>query len=44
MLAILSPCLAFLLTKAWNYEGENLLRACPDVEYTIVRPGVMGEG
>ena len=30
------------MAKAWNYEGENLLRACPDVEYTIVRPGVMG--
>lgn len=29
------------MAKAWNYEGENLLRACPDVEYTIVRPGVM---
>ena len=30
------------MAKAWNYEGENLLRACPDVAYTIVRPGVMG--
>ena len=39
--AICLPCLASLPTKAWNYEGENLLRACPDVEYTIVRPGVM---
>jgi len=30
------------MAKAWNYEGEMLLRACPDVEYTIIRPGVMG--
>jgi len=29
------------MAKAWNYEGENLLRACPVVEYTIVRPAVM---
>ena len=28
--------------KAWNYEGEQLLRAQDDVDYTIVRPGVMG--
>ena len=28
--------------KAWNYEGEELLRAQADVDYTIVRPGVMG--
>eukprot|EP00320_Phaeocystis_rex_P000529 CAMPEP_0119087440 /NCGR_PEP_ID=MMETSP1178-20130426/141694_1 /TAXON_ID=33656 /ORGANISM="unid sp, Strain CCMP2000" /LENGTH=305 /DNA_ID=CAMNT_0007070649 /DNA_START=85 /DNA_END=1002 /DNA_ORIENTATION=- len=30
------------MAKAWNYEGENLLRACPDIDYTIIRPGVMG--
>lgn len=30
------------MAKAWNYEGEMLLRACDDIEYTIVRPGVMG--
>eukprot|EP00978_Attheya_sp_CCMP212_P035337 scaffold153220_cov68-Attheya_sp.AAC.1 len=30
------------MAKAWNYEGEELLRQCPDVDYTIVRPGVMG--
>jgi len=30
------------LAKAWNYEGEQLLRACKDIDYTIVRPGVMG--
>ena len=29
------------MAKAWNYEGERLLRACDDIEYTIVRPGVM---
>ena len=29
------------MAKAWNYEGERLLRACDDLEYTIVRPGVM---
>ena len=27
--------------KAWNYEGEQLLRAS-SLDYTIVRPGVMG--
>merc|ERR1719428_690793 len=32
------------MAKAWNYEGENLLRACEDLEYTIVRPGVMTGG
>ena len=31
------------MAKAWNYEGEQLLRTCPDVEYTIIRPGVMGK-
>eukprot|EP00566_Odontella_aurita_P014864 CAMPEP_0113558140 /NCGR_PEP_ID=MMETSP0015_2-20120614/18183_1 /TAXON_ID=2838 /ORGANISM="Odontella" /LENGTH=342 /DNA_ID=CAMNT_0000459647 /DNA_START=27 /DNA_END=1052 /DNA_ORIENTATION=+ /assembly_acc=CAM_ASM_000160 len=30
------------MAKAWNYEGEQLLRNCEDVDYTIVRPGVMG--
>uniref|UniRef100_A0A7S2EFU0 NAD(P)-binding domain-containing protein n=1 Tax=Trieres chinensis TaxID=1514140 RepID=A0A7S2EFU0_TRICV len=30
------------MAKAWNYEGEELLRQCKDVDYTIVRPGVMG--
>lgn len=30
------------MAKAWNYEGEQLLRGCDDVDYTIVRPGVMG--
>lgn len=29
------------MAKAWNYEGEQLLLACDDLEYTIVRPGVM---
>eukprot|EP00962_Isochrysis_galbana_P049317 scaffold20827_cov129-Isochrysis_galbana.AAC.1 len=24
------------MAKAWNYEGEQLLRACEDVDYTIV--------
>ena len=32
------------MAKAWNYEGEQLLRAAKaDVEYTIIRPGVMGQ-
>mmetsp|Transcript_6283 Transcript_6283/g.13630 ORF Transcript_6283/g.13630 Transcript_6283/m.13630 type:complete len:333 (-) Transcript_6283:269-1267(-) len=30
------------MAKAWNYEGEQLLRACKDVDYTIIRPGIMG--
>ena len=29
------------MAKAWNYEGEQLLRTS-GVDYTIVRPGVMG--
>ncbi|KAL7522508.1 hypothetical protein ACHAWX_007214 [Stephanocyclus meneghinianus] len=29
------------MAKAWNYEGEQLLRDS-DIDYTIVRPGVMG--
>ena len=29
------------MAKAWNYEGERLLRASP-IDYTIIRPGVMG--
>ena len=29
------------MAKGWNYEGEQLLRNS-DVDYTIVRPGVMG--
>ena len=28
------------MAKAWNYEGENLLRAS-GLDYTIVRPGIM---
>ena len=31
------------MAKAWNYEGELLLRGQTSVDYTIVRPGVMGE-
>ena len=30
------------MAKAWNYEGEQVLRKCKDIDYTIVRPGVMG--
>jgi len=30
------------MAKAWNYEGEQLLRSATDIEYTIIRPGVMG--
>ena len=30
------------MAKAWNNEGEHLLRSCKDVDYTIIRPGVMG--
>ena len=30
------------MAKAWNYEGEQLLRKSKDIGYTIVRPGVMG--
>mmetsp|Transcript_30239 Transcript_30239/g.63172 ORF Transcript_30239/g.63172 Transcript_30239/m.63172 type:complete len:338 (-) Transcript_30239:24-1037(-) len=31
------------MAKAWNYEGERILRGQKDIEYTIVRPGLMGE-
>jgi uncharacterized protein YbjT (DUF2867 family) len=30
------------MAKAWNYQGEQALRASP-VDYTIIRPGVMSE-
>lgn len=30
------------MAKAWNNEAEALLRNCKDVDYTIIRPGVMG--
>ena len=30
------------MAKAWNNEGERLLRECSDINYTIIRPGVMG--
>mmetsp|Transcript_9996 Transcript_9996/g.17354 ORF Transcript_9996/g.17354 Transcript_9996/m.17354 type:complete len:333 (-) Transcript_9996:298-1296(-) len=30
------------MAKAWNYEGEQLLRTS-GVDYTIVRPGMMGK-
>ncbi|ACI64503.1 predicted protein [Thalassiosira pseudonana CCMP1335] len=39
---VLINCLGNM-AKAWNYEGEQLLRSS-DVDYTIVRPGVMGRG
>ena len=31
------------MAKAWNYEGERLLRDQQDIEYTIIRPGIMSE-
>lgn len=31
------------MAKAWNYEGERLLRDQQDVDYTIIRPGIMSE-
>jgi len=32
------------LAKAWNYEGECLLRSDRRVDYTIIRPGIMVAG
>ncbi|KAG7345451.1 NAD-dependent epimerase/dehydratase [Nitzschia inconspicua] len=29
--------------KGWNYEGEQVLREQNDVDYTIIRPGIMKE-
>jgi NAD(P)H-binding len=29
--------------KGWNYEGEQVLREQSDVDYTIIRPGIMKE-
>lgn len=29
--------------KGWNYEGEQVLREQSEVDYTIVRPGIMKE-
>ena len=31
------------MAKAWNYQGELALRAQSDVDYTIIRPGIMTE-
>lgn len=31
------------LAKAWNYEGEQLLRRNTNLDYIIIRPGVMKE-
>jgi uncharacterized protein YbjT (DUF2867 family) len=31
------------MAKAWNYEGERLLRGQTEVDYTIIRPGVMSD-
>eukprot|EP00977_Amphora_coffeiformis_P003120 scaffold581_cov169-Amphora_coffeaeformis.AAC.10 len=31
------------MAKAWNYEGERALRSQIAVNYTIIRPGLMGE-
>jgi len=29
------------MAKAWNYEGEQVLRSCTDIDYTIIRPGIL---
>lgn len=29
------------MAKGWNYEGEEILRQQTDVDYTIIRPGIM---
>jgi nucleoside-diphosphate-sugar epimerase len=31
------------MAKAWNYEGERALRGQSDIDYTIIRPGIMSE-
>jgi len=31
------------MAKAWNYQGELALRAQNDVDYTIIRPGMMAD-
>ena len=31
------------MAKAWNYQGELALRNQSDIEYTIIRPGIMSE-
>lgn len=31
------------MAKAWNYEGERALRMQTAVDYTIIRPGLMGD-
>lgn len=31
------------MAKAWNYQGEQALRKQTDVDYTIIRPGIMAE-
>lgn len=29
------------MAKGWNYEGEQVLRSSQDIDYTIIRPGIM---
>ena len=31
------------LAKGWNYEGEQVIRRNRNIDYTIIRPGVMKE-
>ena len=31
------------MAKAWNYEGERAIRSQTAVDFTIIRPGLMGE-
>jgi nucleoside-diphosphate-sugar epimerase len=31
------------MAKAWNYQGELALREQSDVDYTIIRPGIMSD-
>jgi len=29
------------MAKGWNYEAEQLIRSNPNIDYTIIRPGIM---
>lgn len=31
------------MAKGWNYEAEQLIRSNSNIDYTIIRPGIMKE-
>lgn len=29
------------MAKGWNYEAEQIIRSNPNIDYTIIRPGIL---